>query len=165
LTPTRAISTPRSHREGSIDGMKHLLLRARAFRRRSDLDADLAAGVDPSGDPALALRARQLTGASTRGAIACTIHHLLDAAEEPPDAWRANGPRPPLQRDALLACRDDLLAIADRIAGTDQVSPRTAALLAQLVWDSASPIYADNGLSLSACTRAVLDGLPLARAA
>lgn len=145
--------------------MNALLLRARAFGRRSHLDAELAAGADPSRDPALALRAGQLTGAATRGAIASTIHHLLDAADEPPEAWGAIGPRPPLQRGALLACRADLLAIADRFAGKDPVTPRTAALAAQLVWDSGSPIYADTGLSLADCTRAVLSGLPLARAA
>jgi hypothetical protein len=145
--------------------MNDLLLRARAFGQRSHLDAELAAGADPSRHPALALRAGQLTGASTRGAIATTIHHLLDAAEEPPDAWRAYGPRPPLQRDAVLACRAELLAIAERLIGPGAISPRTAALAAQLVWDSGSPIYADSGLSLSDCTRAVLRDLPLERAA
>jgi len=145
--------------------MNDLLLRARAFGRRSHLDAELAAGADPSRDPALALRARQLTGLSTRAAIATTIRHLLDAAEEPPDAWRAYGSRPPLQREAVLACRADLLAIAERLCEAGEVSPRTAAVAAQLVWDSASPVYAESGLLLSDCTRALLRDLPLARAA
>jgi hypothetical protein len=145
--------------------MNSLMLRARTLGRRSHLDAELAAGADPSRDPALQLRARQLTGASSRAAIATTIHHLLDAAEEPPAAWRAQGPRPPLQRAAILAARADLLAIAERLTGSAQVTPRAAALAAQLVWDAGSPVYADTGLSLSDCTRAVLSGLPLARAA
>jgi hypothetical protein len=145
--------------------MNGLMLRARALGRRAHLDAELAAGADPSRDPTLELRASQLTGAASRAAIASTIHHLLDAAEEPPEAWGAHGPRPPLQREAILAARADLIAIAERLAGSAPVTPRSAALAAQLVWDAGSPIYADTGLSLSDCTRAVLTGLPLARAA
>lgn len=145
--------------------MNGLMLRARALGRRTRLDAELAAGADPSRDPALELRARQLTGSSSRVAIATTIHHLLDAADEPLEAWRGRGPRPPLQREAILAARSDLLAIADRLSSAAPVTPRTAALAAQLVWDAGSPIYADTGLALSDCTRAVLTGLPLERAA
>ncbi|HET8537287.1 MAG TPA: hypothetical protein VFL73_08925 [Solirubrobacteraceae bacterium] len=145
--------------------MNGLMLRVRALGRRSHLDAELAAGADPSRDPALELRARQLTGASTRAAIASTIHHLLEAAEEPPAAWGSQGPRPPLQREAILNARADLLAIADRLTGPAAVTARAAALAAQLVWDAGSPIYADTGLSLADCTRAVLTGLPLERAA
>ena len=120
-------------------------------------------GADPSRDPALGLRAAQLTGAASRAAIATTITHLLEEAERP--AAGRSGPRPPLQREAILAARSDLLTIAERLTGTAPVTPRTAALAAQLVWDAGSPVYADTGLSLSACTAAVLSGLPLARAA
>lgn len=145
--------------------MNDLILRLRTVGQRGNLDADLAAGADPSRDPALALRARQLTGRATRGAIATTIHHLIDAAEEPPAAWPAQGPRPPLQRDAILAARQDLLAIAERLSGPGEMSPRAAARCAQLVWDSGSPVYADTGLSLADCASAVLSGRPVARAA
>lgn len=144
--------------------MNDLMLRVRTLSRRIHLDAELAAGADPARDPALELRARQLTGTATRAAIATTIHHLLDAADDPPTAL-TRGARPPLQLEALLAARDDMLAIADRLTAPGPVSPRTAALAAQLVWDAASPVYADTGLSLADCTRAVLTGLPLARAA
>jgi hypothetical protein len=145
--------------------MNDVMLRMRALGKRTHLDAELAAGADPSRDPTLELRARQLTGAPTRGAIATTIHHLVDAADEPAEASGARGPRPPLQRDAILASREGLLAIADRLAGSGPVTARTAALAAQLVWDAGSPVYADTGLSLEACVRAILTGLPLARAA
>jgi hypothetical protein len=143
--------------------MNDLMLRARALGHRTHLDAELAAGADPARDPALGLRASQLTGAATRAAIATTLHHLLDEAERP-DGVRA-GVRPPLQRGAILAARADLLAIAERLTDAAPVTPRAAALAAQLVWDAGSPVYADTGLSLSDCTRAVLSGLPLARAA
>ena len=143
--------------------MNDLMLRVRTMSRRTSLDAELAAGADPSRDPALELRAHQLTGPATRRAIATTIHHLLDEAQGPRAA--VLDARPPLQRDAILAAREDLLAIAERLTGAASVTPRSAALAAQLVWDAGSPVYGETGLSLSACTRAVLSGLPLSRAA
>jgi hypothetical protein len=145
--------------------MNDLILRLRTVGKRSDLDAEIAAGADPSRDPALGLRAQQLTGAATRTAIATTIHHLIEAAEEPPEAWRHHSPRPPLQREAVLAARAELQAIADRLCGPGEISPRVAALAAQLVWDSGSPVYADTGLSLRDCATAALNGRPVARAA
>ena len=119
-----------------------LRLRLRVWRQRPRLDAALADGADPADDPALSLRAEQLTQPSTRAAIACTIANILDAAEEPPEAWGRDGPRPPLQRGAVLAARDDLLALATLMRARDDVSPQAAALAARLVWDSASPLYA-----------------------
>ena len=107
--------------------------------QQAKLDAALAAGADPADDPALALRARQLTAQSTRDAIARTLRNLLDAAEEPPEAPGPPGPRPPLQRDAILAGQAAVLALADRLR--HPVSTQAAALAALLVWDSASPLY------------------------
>src|SRR5204863_1214712 len=78
-------------------------LRLRVWSRRTRLDAMLAQGHDPGEDPALALRADQLTRPSTRRALARTLWNLLDAAEEPPGAWTRGDPRPPLQRESLLA--------------------------------------------------------------
>jgi len=119
-----------------------LRLRFKVWRTRPRLDAELADGADPADDPALSLRAQQLTRRSTRAAIASAIANILDAAEEPPEAWGRDGPRPPLQRAAVLAARPDLLALADLMRGRGAVSPQAAALAARLVWDSASPLYA-----------------------
>ena len=51
--------------------MNDLLLRISTAGRRSQLDEELAEGVDPSSGPALGLRARQLTSPSTRHAESC----------------------------------------------------------------------------------------------
>ena len=118
-----------------------LRLRLRVWRRRPRLDAALAEGADPAEDPALSLRARQLLQRSTRAAIASTIHNLLDAAEEPPAAWGQNGPRPPLQRQAVLAARGALEALADGLCQERAVRPQAVALATELVWDPASPVY------------------------
>jgi hypothetical protein len=134
-------------------------LRLRTFGRRSTLDAALAEGADPSDDPALALRAQQLTAPGTCRAIANTIRNLLDAAEEPRQ-WSGGRPQPPLQHDAVLAARDELTAIARHLCDhAEAISPQAAALAAQLVWDTASPIYAQTDCSVWEWAQAVLDRL------
>jgi|SRR5215207_1018784 len=115
-------------------------LRVALHRRR--LDAALAGGADPAGDPALTLRAQQLLERKTRRGVANILLNLLDAADEPPGAWRCGDPRPALQRDAVLAARPDLEELAERLTQTDPVAPRAVALAAQLAWDPASPVYA-----------------------
>ena len=119
-------------------------LRLRVWRQRPRLDAALANGAAPSDSPGLALRARQLRQESTRHAIARAIRNVLDAAEEPPEAWGRNGSSPPLQREALLAARHDLLSVADRLCRARNGPPQAIALAASLVWDSASPAYSPN---------------------
>lgn len=125
-------------------------LRLRTLTRRARLDAALAEGVDPCADPLLALRAEQLTSQPTRDAIARMIQNLVDAAEEP---W--HGSRPPLQRDDVLAAREELFAVARRLSGPEQLSPQVVALAAQLVWDCASPIYAAGDFSVWEWARAI----------
>src|SRR5215218_2075172 len=71
------------------------LLRLCVALKPHELDAALAGGADPDSDPALALRAERLTEPATREALAGTIQNLIDAAEEPPSAWRGGDPRPP----------------------------------------------------------------------
>ena len=121
-----------------------VLNRLRVAVRRRQLDAALASGADPAADPALALRARQLRAPRTRSALANTLVNLLGAAEEPPGAWHKGDPRPPLQREAVLAARPELLALIDRLMQPGEMSPRSLARTSQLAWDSASPVYAGN---------------------
>jgi hypothetical protein len=121
---------------------------------RTRLDRALAEGADPRSDAALALRARQLTSTTTLRAIAGTIENLIDAAEESPSSWTNGDPRPPLQRHDLLAARDDLRALAEALRDRE-VDPQAAALAATLVWDSASPAYAQSETSVGEWTKAV----------
>src|SRR5437764_5170796 len=116
-------------------------LRLDVWRRRSRLDSALAEGAQPDADPPLTLRARQLTRPSTLRAIAGTLRDLVDTAEEPAEAW---GPRPPLQREAVLAARDELLTIAELLCRREDLSPQAVALAVSMVWDSASPVYSAN---------------------
>lgn len=135
-------------------------LRFAVWRHRSRLDAALADGQEPKGDPLLTLRAEQLTSAASRLALARTLRNLIDAAEEPPDAWGSTGSQPPLQREGVLAARDDLVALADRLSEPRAVRPQGAARAAALVWDSASRMYSaypDGSVSHEA--RDVLEAL------
>jgi hypothetical protein len=140
--------------------LKQLGLRLRVAQHRTQLDTALAEDTDPGADPTLALRARQLADPSTLRAIAGALDSILDAAEEPQEAWSVGGPRPPLQREAILAARDDLHVLAARLREGGGVSPQAAALAALLVWDSASPIYADRaGTTVAYWTGGILDAL------
>src|SRR3954469_22915292 len=116
------------HLDSARDTPRGLRLRFRAWCRRGRLDAALAAGADPGADPALALRARQLTAASSRNALANTIRNVLDAVDEPPEMWAHGGPRPPLQREAIVAARDPLLALAQQLRQRSRVSAQSVAL-------------------------------------
>jgi hypothetical protein len=94
---------------------------------------------------------------ATCRAIARTIRNLLDEA----DARRAwsTGSRPPLQREDVRAARAELLAIARRFDDGEPIAPQAAVLAAQLVWDCASPVYAEGDFSVWEWARAILDGL------
>jgi hypothetical protein len=136
-----------------------LLLRARVWRHRASLDRSLAEGADPATDPAVALRARQLRDPASRRAMANTLENLVHAAEEPPDAWPHGGPRPPLRREALLAARSDLIALAELLRRPRALPPGALALVALLLWDSASPVYsAHAGTTVSEWVHAAADG-------
>jgi hypothetical protein len=135
-----------------------LRLRLNVWRCRPRLDEALAEGADPGTDETLALRARQLVAPTTRSAIARTLGNLLDAADEPVDSWGGYGPRPPLQREQVLAARDGMCALADELTRPSSVSPQAVALAARLVWDSSSPIYArDSEASVARWIDTVLD--------
>jgi hypothetical protein len=133
-------------------------LRFAVWRRRTRLDAELAAGRDPDGDALLAARAEQITSTAARQALARTLLNVLDAAEEPPEAWVSA--RPPLRREEVLAARPELEELADRLSDPRDVLPQGAACAVALVWDSASPVYAvyDDG-PLSQLARDVLNSL------
>src|SRR5213592_765833 len=99
-------------REQSAAGLR---LRWKVWRERARLDAALAAGADPALDRALALRARQLTGPTSRRAMANAISNVLDAADEHSDAWPPAGSRPPLQREAIAVARDRLMVVVEQL--------------------------------------------------
>jgi len=116
---------------------------AGVWLRKGSLDRRLAAGADPAATPALARRARQLTSRRRRTALAGDILNLVKAAEQPE---RGVGAAVPLQRREILFERHLLLGLADDLVSDDALSPGGVALVARLLTDGASPLYADGSL-------------------
>ena len=131
--PTAA--TNRSHgppRSASI------ATRVRAWWRRLDLDRALAAGVDPSQNDALSLRAAQLTDPRALERLATSIEAATDLAA-------IGGPAPTelvqLRKRAILEARPALLGLALRLRDRDVVAPQAAAMASHLVGSGDSPLY------------------------
>jgi hypothetical protein len=99
-------------------------LRLRVCLRRRALDAQIAAGQPLGLSPVLLLRAAQLTHPGTRRRVARGLRRLVDYAERV-------GPRPIVSRSVLgrtgvsvMADREALLGLADRLERPPAVSPR-----------------------------------------
>jgi hypothetical protein len=74
---------------------------------------------------------------------AAAIRHLVEAAEEPDWYWRARGIEPPLRAAAVMAARDDLLAVADLLDGREALPEPTVACAEWLAWAEASPVCSE----------------------
>ena len=121
--------------------MTPLRLRVRVIRDRGPLDTALAEGAQPDRDSRIAVRARALSSPQARRRLATMIGDLLDAAEEPPDAFSPRGSQPPLQRESIRVARPELQELAARLAALHPMPVQAIALTALLVWDAASPMY------------------------
>ena len=121
--------------------MTPLRLRVRVIRDRGPLDTALAEGAQPDRDSRIAVRARALSSPQARRRLAPMIGDLLDAAEEPPDAFSPRGSQPPLQRESIRVARPELQELAARLAAPHPMPVQAIALTALLVWDAASPMY------------------------
>lgn len=115
----------------------------------------LARGDPP--DWRFAWRARHLTNARTRRRLATGLERAVEAAARPRQAITA---AVPLQRDAVLASRPELLALADRLRAPEPVYAQGVALVSELLGNADSPLYqsgADLRSAVAAAT-AALDG-------
>jgi hypothetical protein len=118
-----------------------LSLRARVFVRHGKLDALLAAGADPSWDPELALRARQISAARRRRALAKSIERAVWEAHRPP-RWTCAAP---LDRRAVRRATPELSALALDLNVEAAPAAQGVALATQLLRDPDSPLYAPGG--------------------
>jgi len=99
----------------------------------------LAEGADPSASPALRLRAAQLASPRSRGALAAGLERVVDDAEQPA---RGLTSAVPLQRREILAARADLVSLARDVIEADAPQAHGLALVARLLTDGGSPLYA-----------------------
>ncbi|HEV7461174.1 MAG TPA: hypothetical protein VGN78_11600 [Solirubrobacteraceae bacterium] len=118
-----------------------LRIRLEALVKRAALDAQLAEGRNPRTSPQLALRAAQLTERAARRRLSAAFRAALDEARGP-ISRRGLSPRVPLNRRAVLDCRRELEALADRLAVAEHPRPRGVAIAHLLLVDGAGPLYA-----------------------
>ena len=132
------------------------LAQIRARLRCDALDKRLAQGADPTGDPELTQRARQLTSEEARQELAHWIESLIEAADQPTRRSRA---AVVLQRVAIRETRPLLLTLAHELAAVGEpASARGIARTRQLLTGGGSPLYACPG---HACAK---DGASLEQA-
>ena len=122
------------------------LSRAKAALFRGRIDAKLARGADPEGDPALARRARQLTRARSRRRLAASVDRLVAEVDYDPGGRLSSAV--PVRRDQVAEARATLVAIAGALRDLDSVDPRGVALVLRLITDPASPLYSGTGRAL-----------------
>jgi hypothetical protein len=105
--------------------------------RRASLDEALAKGRDPWGSTPLMLRAAQLGTLGARAEVARRVEHLVTLAErrEPASSYLL------VRHDVVLAYREELLEIADRLRELAPIDVAVVAQLRMLVCDGHSPAY------------------------
>jgi hypothetical protein len=106
--------------------------------RRPALTTALAGGGDPDASPELVRLAHELIGARNKRRLAHAVDRVLRDAAEPPRPWRA---AIPLNRREIMAARDELAALAERLRAPAPVPVHAMALTDRLLSDGNSPIY------------------------
>lgn len=125
--------------------------RLAALTRGATLDRALILGADPSASPSLAARARRLTSRRYRSGLAEGVQRALESAE---GTGRPSRVRPAAA--AMRACRAQLRAVADLLAGDTPVYAPGVARVRALLRDGAGPLYTDRcGEALDAALGAV----------
>jgi hypothetical protein len=85
-----------------------------------------------------AWHAHRLTRDRTRRRLATGLERAVAAAQLPPESLTA---AVPLQRRAVIDCRDELLALAERLRGPEPVYAQGVALVSELLRNADSPLY------------------------
>ena len=122
--------------------VEQLLLRLWVRLFNWNLDASLAAGVDPSTRPALRARAAQLLSARRRRRLAGALERLVEEADKapPPSFSVALG----VARDQVAEARSSLLFLAYLLRHAEPVGLRGVAIVNRLLTDGGSVIYAPS---------------------
>lgn len=115
--------------------------RLRVLLSRTRLDTLLAQGADPAASAELALRARQLTDAAHRRALADSIEDAIGIAD---GSSRRLGTAPPLANHEVRAARASLLRLAGDLRDCDRSRAQGVALAQRLLTDGAGPLYVES---------------------
>jgi hypothetical protein len=138
-----------------------------AHVRATSLDRALATGASPDSTAALSLRAEQLiravewqpVRAGTRRKLARLLRRLITEATR---RRVPRAPRVPLCRRKILASRELLRELAERLASQEPVDARGVAQLRLLLIGVVGPLYDDPGADdLEPVLQAALEALDL----
>lgn len=114
------------------------LWRLKVWLFSAGLDRALAAGVSPDSSFQLSLRAHALLSSPRREGLADELRSLIGQAQ------RSRGcfdPTLPLSRAAILACRDEIEELAERLEDPEPVDVRGVALVHTLLRTGDSPVF------------------------
>jgi len=133
---------------GSPGQSTKFALRVRVHLHRGRLDRQLADGLAPDAFDDRALRAAQLAGMPTRREVARSLRRLVKHAERP--AGVVVSAAVPVRRHSVLAWREALLGLADRLEQPVPVDPCGVARALVVLTDGGGPFYdarADHSIS------------------
>jgi hypothetical protein len=106
--------------------------------RAHRLDTQLARGVPPETDAALALRAHTLGEPGMRKVLARGVQRVLDEARS---AQRPSRARIPVRKAEVLAAADELEQLATRLRSPGLLASRGLATVHLLLSDGCGPLY------------------------
>jgi hypothetical protein len=129
-----------SARSRAVRAVQHGVSRLEALLFRARLDSQLAGGADPDADPALAIRAHQLTRPRYRRRLAASVEHLVEDLGTDPGSYMSSAV--PFRLDQVAEARGTLLSLAGALRDVDPVNPRGVAMTLRLITDPGSPLYA-----------------------
>jgi hypothetical protein len=133
-------------------------LRLRVHLHRGRLDRQLADGLAPEGFDDRALRARQLADMPTRRQAARSLRRLVEQAERPVAVVVSAAV--PVCRRSVLAWREALLGLAERLEQPVPLDPCGVARALVLLSDGGGPFYnAGADRSMSEAVWWIADGL------
>jgi hypothetical protein len=137
-----------------------LRCRLRVQLHRARLDQQLAEGVGNDSVDDRALRGRQLAGRRTRRRLARSLRARVKDAERPVGPQLSAAV--PLSRRAVLASRESLLGLAERLESAAPVNPCGVARVLVLLTDGTGPLYSQGAADrLREAVWWIADGLAL----
>ena len=140
--------------------VQRLSKRLRVTLHRRRLDHELAVGLDPCELEDRALRATQLAGMPARRRTARALRGVVQEASHAPGG--PFGPVIPVSRRTVLAWRQGLLGLADRLERPEPVNPCGVARALVLLTDVVGPLYEPGtSRSMGDAVWWIADGLQL----
>ena len=115
-----------------------MLRHVRVWWSATDLDRQLAEGLQPWRSPELLLRASQLVSSRSRIELASGLESVVAASYRECCGARSCVP---LRRAAVAASRNELLELAAVLRSSARCRPQAAGLVSFLLRDARSPLY------------------------